>query len=130
MAEINSALEVKADKRGGAIYCALFLVSWAFCWSSFSLRSFQGDQLDRQLIDLPGDLERRLVVVVVHARAGIHPDIEGLVDRLKERNGVRDRLTDNFLVIHRQYAGAAFTETGTVILEVKHDGVLAWSECR
>ena len=27
------------------------------------LRSFQGDQLDRQLVDLPGESERRLVVV-------------------------------------------------------------------
>ena len=32
--------------------------------------------------------------------------------------------------IHRQDAGAAFTETGTVILEVKHDGVLAGRERR
>src|SRR6478736_6077763 len=32
--------------------------------------------------------------------------------------------------IHRQDAGAALTETGTVILEIKHDGMLARRERR
>ena len=43
---------------------------------------------------------------------------------------MRDRLTGDFLAIHRQHAGSAFTETGTVILEIKHDGVLAGRERR
>src|SRR5215468_8585575 len=57
--------------------------------------------------------------------ASVHTDIEGLVDRLDERNGVRDRPSRDFLAIHQQDAGAAFAETGTVVLEIKHDGMLA-----
>jgi hypothetical protein len=72
-------------------------------------RSLLRNQLDRQLVHFTGESERRLVVLVVHARAGIHPDIEGLVDRLDERNGVRDRLAGNSVAVHRQDAGA--TET-------------------
>jgi hypothetical protein len=45
--------------------------------------------------------------------------------RLDERNGVRDRPSRDFLAIHRQDARAAFAETGTVVLEIKHDGMLA-----
>ena len=41
---------------------------------------------------------------------------------------MRDRLAGDFLAIHRQDAGATLSETGTVILEVKHDGVLAGRE--
>ena len=93
-------------------------------------RSLQRNQFDRQLTHLAGESKRRLVVVVVHARAGINPDIEGLVDRLEERHGMRDRLTGDFRAIHRQHAGAAFAETGTVILEIKHNGVLAGRERR
>src|SRR4029077_11619462 len=39
-----------------------------------------GSEFNGQLIELAGEAERWLVVLVVHARAGIHPDIEGLVD--------------------------------------------------
>src|SRR6476660_1346417 len=94
------------------------------------LRSLQRDQLDRQLIDLAGGRGWRLEVIVVHARAGIHTDIEGLVDRLDEGNGVRDRSTGNFLAIHQQDAGATLAKTGTVVFEVKHDGVFAGREGR
>ena len=94
------------------------------------LRSIHRNQLDRQLIQLAGEPERHLVVVVVHARAGIHPDIERLVKPLEKRNGMWHRLAGDFLAIHRQHAGAALAETGTVILEVKRDGVLAGRERR
>ena len=60
------------------------------------LRLSQRHQLDRELIDLARETERWLIVVVIHASAGIDADIEGLVHRLKERNGVRDRLPGDF----------------------------------
>ena len=108
----------------------MFLVSWTLLLEELFLRSIQRNQLDRQLVELAGEPERRLVVVVVHARAGIHPDVEGLVNRHEERNGVRHRLAGDFLAVHRQDAGAALAETGTVVFEVKHDGVLAGRERR
>ena len=42
-----------ADTRGGAIYCALFFVSWAFCWSSFSSAEFGRSSLTVSLSSLP-----------------------------------------------------------------------------
>ena len=38
---------------GGAIYCALFFASWAFCWSSFSSAAFKGTSLTVNLSTLP-----------------------------------------------------------------------------
>ena len=49
----RAAVEVKADNRGGAIYWALFLVSWAFCWRSFSSAAFRGTSLTVSLSTLP-----------------------------------------------------------------------------
>jgi hypothetical protein len=43
----------KQGNRGGAIYCALALVSWAFCWSSFSSAAFRGTNLTVSLSTLP-----------------------------------------------------------------------------
>ena len=42
-----------ARQSGGAIYCALFFVSWAFCWSSFSSAAFRGTSLIVSLSSLP-----------------------------------------------------------------------------
>jgi hypothetical protein len=50
------------------------------------LGSFQRHQLDRQLVNRPGKPERWLVVIIVNPSAGIHADVEGLVDRLHKRN--------------------------------------------
>jgi hypothetical protein len=80
-------------------------------------RRAHGDQLDRQFIDLAGEPERRLVVLVLHARAGIHPDIESLVDGRDERNGVRDRITGDFLAIYRQTPVPPFTKPGPSYLK-------------
>ena len=87
--------------------------------------SSAGSSLIVSLFTLPVNAERRLVVVVVHSRSGIHSDIERLINRHDDRDCVRDRLFGDFLAVHRQDAGAALAETGTVVFEVKHDGVLA-----
>ena len=91
-------------------------------------RYLRRPELDGQLVELAGEAERRLVVLVVHARAGIHADIEGLVDRHEGRDGVRDLLAIHFLAVHRQDAGAALGHAGAVVFEVKHDGVFARRE--
>ena len=41
------------SSKGGAIYCALFFASWAFCWSSFSSAAFNGTSLTVSLSILP-----------------------------------------------------------------------------
>jgi hypothetical protein len=38
---------------GGAIYCALFIVSWTFCWWNFSSAAFNGTSLTVSLSILP-----------------------------------------------------------------------------
>src|SRR5262249_22336156 len=90
-------------------------------------RYLRRSKLERQLVDLAGELERQLVAVI-HARAGINADVEGLVDRHQERNRVRDRLAGNLLAVYRQHAGAALAKAGAIILEIEHDGVLAGFE--
>ena len=86
------------DNKGRAIYCALFFVSWAFCWSNFSSAAFGGTSLTVSFSILP---EGWLVVLVLHALTAIHTDIEGLVDCLDERGDVRNLLAGDFLTIHR-----------------------------
>src|SRR5262249_10536527 len=92
------------------------------------LRRIKRSQLDCQLIEIAGEPEWWLIVVVIYSRAGIHSDIEGLANRCDKWNGVRNRLVGDFFAIHRQDAGAALAETGAVVFEVKHDGVLAGRE--
>src|SRR4030095_7328592 len=58
-------------------------------------------ELNSQLVELSGEAERRLVVLVIHPRAGINPDIEGLIDRKERWDGMRDRLASDFLAVHR-----------------------------
>src|SRR5499426_2705152 len=41
---------------------------------------------ERKLVELAGELERDLVVLVVHRRAGVRPDVEVLVPLQAKRN--------------------------------------------
>src|SRR5690349_12202916 len=92
-------------------------------------RNLRRSELERQLVDLAGELERQLVAVV-HAGAGINADVEGLVDRHDERDRVRDRLAGNLLAVNGQHAAAALAIAGPVIFEIERDGVLARLERR
>src|SRR6476661_1361344 len=85
-------------------------------------------EFDSQLVELAGEAERRLVILVVHTRASIHPDVERLIDGHKGGDGVRDRLAGYFLAVHRQNAGATFAHAWAVVLEVKQDGVFTRRE--
>src|SRR6185503_1839871 len=69
-----------------------------------------------------------LVVGVVHWRAGIGPDVEGLVDRHDRRNGMRNALGGDFLAVDLQYAAAALRHAGAVVSEVEFESMLARSE--
>ncbi len=91
-------------------------------------RQLRRPELEGELVELAGEAERHLVVLVVHGRARIDAHVEGFVDRHEERNGVRDFLGGDFLVVHLQDAGAAFAEAGAIVFEVEHDGVLARRE--
>ena len=59
-----------------------------------------------------GKLERQLIAVI-HPRAGIDANIEGLVDCHEECNRVRDRFPGVLFAIHRERPGAA-TVTGSL----------------
>jgi hypothetical protein len=49
-------------------------------------------KIERPLVELAIEAERRLVISIVDAGARIDANIESLVDRYDERDGVRDRL--------------------------------------
>src|SRR4029077_20636711 len=55
-------------------------------------------------------------------------DVKSFVDRHQEGNRVRDRLFGDLLVINREHTGAALARAGSIILEVKHNRVLALLE--
>jgi hypothetical protein len=93
-------------------------------------RELHRPELVSDLRDLAGEAERQLVIAIVHRRAGIHADIESLVQCHEEWNGVRDFLVGDLPVVHLQHAGAALAESGAVVGELEHDGVLTWGESR
>src|SRR6185312_12553056 len=72
--------------------------------------------------------EWHLVVGIVHRRAGVGPDVEGLVDRQDCRSGLGNALGCDLLAVHLQYAAAALGHAGPVVFEVEFESMLAWSE--
>ena len=101
------------------------MASSTFFWSSAD--NCDGPRLKVSLSIAPVNGNGH-IVVEVHRRAGVEPDVEALVGRHEERNGVLDRLAGDLLAIHAQHAGAALGEAGAVVLEVKYDGVLAFTQ--
>src|SRR5262249_21162060 len=94
----------------------------------FGIRQLLWFQLDGQLVELAGEAERGLVIIVIHARAGIDSDIKKLVNRHEGRNRVRDALPGDLLAVNRQNPRAALRHAGAVIFEVKHDAMFAGRE--
>ena len=84
-------------------------------WSEFEIH----------LADRAGEGEGHLVVGVVHRRARVGPDVEGLVHRQEDRGGVGDAVVRDVLAIHPQHAGAALGQARPVVLEVKFESMLA-----
>jgi hypothetical protein len=120
---------INSQPAGATSLCSIFGVLNIFL-ETLLLGSFQRHQLDRQLVNCPGETERWLVVIIVNPSAGIHADVEGLVDRLHKRNGARDRFAGDYLAVHRQDATTTFPEPGTIVFEVKFDRVFAGRERR
>jgi hypothetical protein len=72
--------------------------------------------------------EWHLVVGVVHRRAGVGPDVEGLVDRQDRRSALGHAVGCDLLAIHLQDAAAALGHAGPVVFEVEFESMLARSE--
>src|SRR6478735_1389429 len=84
-------------------------------------------EFERQLVDLPGELERRIVAILDHRHpgAGVLADVECFVLRKRDRRAVFDGFPVYFLAVHREYACAALAAARTIRLEVEDNGVLA-----
>src|SRR5262245_111866 len=82
-------------------------------------------ELDLDLLQCAGELERHLRVVVVDdRRAGVHADIEALIEcELSERIRLLDMTFADFLSIDDERSLASLAETAAVIDEIKCDGV-------
>src|SRR5208282_2419388 len=90
----------------------------------FLLGHLRRAEFEGQLVDRAGELERRLVAMV-DAGAGIESNVEGLIKGHQQRNRVLDGLLVQLLAIHREHSGAAFAGAGSIVFEIKLDGVLA-----
>ena len=78
-------------------------------------RQLRPVDLERQLVELAGERERHLVVLVVHRRAGVGADVEGLVPLQDERERVFHLLGGDFLAVHLEHAGAALADAAHVV---------------
>src|SRR5262245_12844996 len=82
-------------------------------------------QLNCQLVEFTGETKRRLVILVIHARTCIDPDVERLINRKEGRNRVWDCLARDLFPIHRKDASPTFGHTRSIVFEVKYDYMLA-----
>src|SRR4029453_15707620 len=84
-------------------------------------------EFECQLFDLAGEFGRRIVAIFDQRDAGpgVLANVKGLVLRERDWRGVLYGISGHFLAIHGEHAGAAFTKTRSVGLEVEDDGVLA-----
>src|SRR5262245_43641662 len=93
----------------------------------------------RQLVQLAGELERHLAVLVVHRRAGSGAHVKGLVSRWDDGERALTLLLRSDLAVDLQDAGAAATDAAdivegergkaqSVIFEIELERVLAGRE--
>src|SRR5437762_6212624 len=103
------------------------------------LRELRAIYLNRKLVELGSERERRLVVFIVDTSQRVGADIEALVPLQDHRQGVRHGDGLNFLAVHLERSGARTTdsthvikregaEAETVVLEVVLQRMLAGSE--
>src|SRR6266567_6017938 len=113
------------------IICPSLVCGEGDCFSSgllFLRRHLVRPELEGQLVDCPGELKRQRVAVV-DSRPGVASDVERFVDRHENGNRVRDRLFGQFLAVDREHAGATLAGSGTIVLEIEDEGMLAWLKC-
>src|SRR5947208_4092260 len=79
------------------------------------LRELRAIYLNRKLVELGSERERRLVVFIVDTSQRVGADIEALVPLQDHRQGVRHGDGLNFLAVHLERSGARTTETTHVI---------------
>jgi hypothetical protein len=89
-----------------------------------------GAELDLDLSQRAGELERRLRVVLVDDRGtSVLTNVEALIEReLAERIGLLDATLSHGFSIDDERSLASLAETATVIDEIKGDGMLARRE--
>ena len=89
-------------------------------------------EVEGQLVDLAGELERNIVAVFHHrdAGAGVLADVEGFVLRERDRGGVLHGILGHFLAVHVEHARPSLAQAWPIGLEVEDDGVLAGSQLR
>ena len=63
------------------------------------------ENASKQFVEPAGQFERHLIVLVVHRRAGVRADVEGLVPLRDERDRMLHFMSGHFLAIHLEYAG-------------------------
>src|SRR5271169_597360 len=91
---------------------------------------------DGHLVDGAGEIERHLVVGVVHRLGAGFADVEGVVERLDHGKGMLQCLGRHYLAIHLERSGATLADTAhivvgqraltePVVLEVIFDRMLA-----
>src|SRR4029077_7074774 len=92
--------------RFGGRFSRLLLILW---------RELRRPEVDGQLVDRAVEGERRLVVLVVHSRAQVDPDVERFVRHLQERDRVGLLPRRDGRAVHLQHTGAALGDAGAVI---------------
>src|SRR5262249_15257009 len=71
-------------------------------------------------------LERHLVHIVFdHRCAGVHPHVHCFIERKANGNSALDLTLGDFAAIHGKRSGPAFAVTGTLVLEIELERVLA-----
>jgi hypothetical protein len=104
-------------------------------------RELRRFELNRYLVDLAGELERDLIVLVVHRCKGGIPDVDHGVQRFGQGQSVFHFLGRHDLAVHLQRSGAAAADathviicqrlcTEAVVPEVELEGVLSGRERR
>src|SRR5271169_5435371 len=66
---------------------------------------------DGHLVDLASEVERHLIVAVIHRCGATETDIEALVERLDQGKGPLQLLGRHYLAVDRQRSGAAAAHT-------------------
>src|SRR5215469_5897932 len=69
---------------------------------------------DAQLVEIAGEFERRLIVLIVDARLRIRTDVEGLVKLHNDRNRPIHLLRRYGVAIDFECAGAAASDTADI----------------
>src|SRR4029077_1355791 len=84
-------------------------------------------QVEPQLVDLTGELERTIVAILDHRDTGarVRANVEVLILRELDRGRVFHRLLGCRLPVHEQLTRTTFTEAGAGVLELEPNGVFS-----